>query len=222
MVANKKTYKAPRLLPFSSTALGVAIVLAAAALLLLPLTQYLAGDPSDSVTVRQINVSIPPPPPPPPEPPPPEDQQQEEPPPQMTPPPPMLSLNQLAMAINPGVGAALAGDFSLGEVGTVSSAETVEEMKLFSVDELDRRPTLLGQPRIEFPRRLISRYAGEVVSIIFRVDVNGEITYLETAQQVHPTFEEIIVSEMERSRMSKGTVGGQPVSFRYTVNVRVQ
>ncbi len=83
------------------------------------------------------------------EPPPPEE---EEPPPELEAEPPQLSLDQLDIALNPGTGGSLAGDFAMPTIGTSQRDLGTESFVDFS--DLDQIPRPIGVSGFNFPRRL--------------------------------------------------------------------
>ena len=89
------------------------------------------------------------------EPPPPPEE--EEPPPELEVAPPQLSLAQLDIALNPGTGGSLAGDFAMPTVATTSASLGTEDFIDFS--DLDQMPKPLPGYQLRFPRRLQRRPA---------------------------------------------------------------
>jgi len=86
------------------------------------------------------------------EPPPPEE---EEPPPELEEEPPQLSLDQLDIALNPGTGGSLAGDFAMPAFGTNQRDLGTEDFVDFS--NLDQVPRPIGGSGLNFPRRLLQK-----------------------------------------------------------------
>ena len=120
----------------------IAMVLCASGVfLILPFTQYISGGGNDKSDIVTIDVSLPPPPPPPPEPPPPEEEIVDEPPPEMSRNVQQLSLSQMSLALNPGIGDALAGAFAFEGFGV--EPDTVGDLKIFDVSDLDQPPRRL-------------------------------------------------------------------------------
>ena len=124
----------------------IGIIISGLLFLAIPLTQIYNDFDKNPEQIETINVAPPPPPPPPedpPEPPPPEE---EEPPPELNTPPPPISLEQLDMALNPGTGGSMAGDFALPTLDLGSS--DLGGLEIFELGDVDSPP----QPRtkIEF------------------------------------------------------------------------
>ena len=80
------------------------------------------------------------------EPPPPEE---EEPPPELEEEPPQLTLDQLDIALNPGTGGSLAGDFAMPTIGSSASDLGTEDFVDFS--NLDQLPRPIGVTGLNFP-----------------------------------------------------------------------
>ena len=81
--------------------------------LAIPLTQIFTQYEKAPESIDALEIAPPPPPPPPEEPPPPPEPEEDEPPPELDAPPPPITLEQLDMALNPGSGGSLSGDFAM-------------------------------------------------------------------------------------------------------------
>ncbi|KAF0094406.1 MAG: periplasmic protein TonB [Puniceicoccaceae bacterium 5H] len=208
-------YQAPKIGKYAPGGFVLSILGVAAMLILVPFVQSITGGKQDQMTVRQFDVSLPPPPPPPPEPPPPQNEQVEEPPPQMQPPPMNLSLNQLSMAINPGVGGALAGDFGLGEVSQVSSEDTLQDIQLFDIAELDEKPRRLTDEQFDAPPRMRQNRTPGSAKVVVIINPDGTVRVGEVIESNPPELAQALVAYLERQRYTKPMKGGQAVSARY-------
>ena len=98
-------------------------ILSLAIFLVLPLMQTISAPPPRDLAVRGIETAdLPPPPPPPPE----QEEEEEkppEPPPEMESEAPPLELSELELALNPGTGEGLFGDFQVKLVRVAPSAD---------------------------------------------------------------------------------------------------
>ncbi|MDP0501186.1 MAG: energy transducer TonB [Verrucomicrobiota bacterium JB022] len=212
-------YQAPKVSKSTPGGVVFAIFGVAAMLVLVPLVQSITGGPPEQVTVREFNVSLPPPPPPPPEPPPPVNEVVEEPPPQMQPPPMNLSLSQLSMAINPGVGGALAGDFGLGEVNQVSSADTIQDIQLFDISELDEKPRALTNEQFDAPPRIRQQRIPIKAIVEIVINPDGSVNFTKFHEVSPSGVEESIINYVSRMRFTKPMKDGRAVSARYGIPI---
>lgn len=221
MAEKYKVYSSPgeKSFPLGSGALAVLAVLAMFGML--PFTQYLAGLSKADMQVREFSVTVPPPQFTPPEPPPPEPPPEAEPPPAMDTPPPQLSLSQLNMALNPGVGGALAGDFALGSVG-VSASETMEEISLFEISDLDSTPTLRRKPPIPWTARMKREKKTGVINMVGTIHPDGTVSVASVGEVIDSEYERMFRGYFESLSYTKPTVAGKPVSARITFNVPVE
>lgn len=188
---------------------------------MLPFTQFLAGLKKADLQVREFNVTVPPPQFTPPEPPPPEPPPEQEPPPEMQPPPPQLSLSQLNMALNPGVGSALAGDFSLGEVG-VSASDTMEQISLFEISDLDEPPHITRKPPIPWTPRMKREKKTGVIDMEGIINPDGSVTISRVKSVIDTDYEHMFKGFFESIKYSLPTVAGKPVSAKVYFKVPVE
>lgn len=188
---------------------------------MLPFTQYLAGLKKPDMEVREFNVTVPPPQFTPPEPPPPEPPPEQEPPPDMQPPPPQLSLSQLNMSLNPGVGDALAGGFSLGEVG-VSASETMEQISLFEISDLDEAPQMRRKPPIPWTPRMKREKKTGMINMEGVINPDGSVTITRVKEVIDSDFERLFRGFFESLEYTQPTVAGKPVSAKIYFEIPVQ
>lgn len=194
-------------------ALAGALILAIGLFLLIPLTQLLqVGDLPDT-TVRQV-VTIQPPaleaPPPPEETPPPEE-----------PPPPKfehafenLSLDPLALALNPGVSDALAMKPEGNEL-SLQLDVMANIQQVFSFDDLPNAPRMIGKPRIHFPKQLLNRGIREgKVTLLVLIDEAGSVTVEKIISSTHPGLETEALNVARRARFSPPEIDGKRVKVR--------
>ena len=120
--------------------------------LAIPLLQIFTSYEKAPEYIESLEMAPPPPPPPPEEPPPPPEPEEEEPPPELESDPPPLSLEQLDMALEPGTGGSLAGDFALPDF---DAKKANLGMDLFDISDLDFRPGFRRPPLIKFPPKLL-------------------------------------------------------------------
>lgn len=140
------------------------------------------------------------------EPPPPEE---EEPPPELEAEPPQLSLEQLDIALNPGTGGSLMGDFSLPVVSASAQSLGTEDFVDFS--DLDQLPRPIGVAGLNFPRRLRRKKVSGQIDLFIKLDSNGEVLKAEIASSNLPDFDEFVSGEVGKWRFTPPTRLGRPV-----------
>lgn len=153
------------------------------------------------------------------EPPPPEE---EEPPPELEEEPPQLSLDQLDIALNPGTGGSLAGDFGLPTIGTTSSDLGTEDFVDFS--DLDQLPKPVGVSGFNFPRRLKKKKVNGKIYLLIQLDESGKVISAKVDSSNLPDFDDFVVGEVRRWKFTPPTKGGQPVraQARLPIPIRIQ
>jgi periplasmic protein TonB len=187
--------------------------------LLLPFSQMIAAlgkKPNDLFTV-EVAVQPPPPPPPdlePPEPPPPEP-----PPPDMQPPPQQLSLSQMDVALNLGVGDAMAGAFSFDGFG-VSAEDTAGDLQIFDVKDLDSVPRRTRTATLIHPPPLRTARIAGAVTLMIIISENGGVQVEKVVNSTHREFEANAIRFAEGCQFEPPMKGGQAVKARYTWPIR--
>lgn len=214
----KQGYEPPKLLFRPIRALFYTLFVTFAVFFLLPLTQILEGLNSESKTARIVEIAPPPPPPP-------EEEEEEEiepevdePPPQMDEPPPPLDLTQLEMAMNPGIGDALAGAF--GFSGFDVQPDAVEEMEFFSLKDLDEKPSLLQGVKPIYPNHLKKEKIKGVVKMLVIVNESGNVKVVKIMSSTHPAFENPAREAAEKFKYTPPMKDGNPVKTRYVLPIR--
>jgi len=151
-------------------------------------------------------------------PPPPED---EEPPPELEAEPPQLSLAQLDIALNPGTGGSLAGDFAMPTISTSSSALGTEDFVDFS--DLDQVPRPMPGSSLDFPRRLKRKAVNGRVVLLIKIGEDGRVLEAKVESSNLPDFEPIVASQVSKWRFTPPTKEGTPVraQARFPVPIRI-
>lgn len=208
-------------LPTLGQSLGLvgfsALLLTLGIFMLIPFTQLLESiGRKDDLSVS-VDIA-PPPPPPPPDPPDEEEEEVEDtPPPEPPPPPPpQLSLSQLDLAMDPGIGDAMAGAFGMGGFNTRPDA--VAEMKeFFSLSELDENPKRIAgvQPTAPFSLRRdrIKAYTQALVEI----DRLGNVRVISFAKTTHREMEEEFMKVVDTFKYTAPTKDGKKVKARFYI-----
>lgn len=194
----------------------VTILVTAALFVLLPFTQLISNLGKQKKDLTSIDITIPPPPPPPPDPPA-EEEKDDEPPPEMQKPVQQLSLAQMDLALNLGVGDAMAGAFAFG--GFDDQPDAVSELDIFDVSDLDRPPGRLKTvPPIYPPELRRARVTGEVVLVIL-IDQNGRVTIEDVESSTAREFEKAAIMAAEQCVFESPTKNGKAVKARYRMKV---
>jgi len=140
------------------------------------------------------------------EPPPPEE---EEPPPELEPEPPRLSLAQLDIALNPGTGGSLAGDFSMPTIATNSGELGTEDFVDFS--NLDQVPRPIGVTGFNFPRRLLKKKVSGRIVLLVKLNEKGDVLDVELDRSNLPDFDRFVLGEVKDWSFTPPTQQGRPV-----------
>lgn len=200
---------------------GLAILMMLALLGMLPFTQYLAGLKKQDLQVRNFEISAPPPQFTPPEPPPPEPPPEQEAPPEMESPPPQISLSALNMSLNPGVGGALAADVSMGQIG-VDASETMKDIGLFEMSELDEMPRKIREGRPVIPPKMSRNKINGYIRLEGVINEDGSVEYVRTIEASHREYETAFIGYMGGLRYTQPMMGGKPVKAKVYVEVPIR
>jgi len=154
------------------------------------------------------------------EPPPPPEE--EEPPPELESEPPQLSLDQLDIALNPGTGGALVGDFSMPTIGSSQEALGTEDFVDFS--DLDQIPRPLPGTRLDFPARLKRKKVSGRVVLLIKLSEQGEVIGVSVDSSTLPEFSDFVAGEVADWEFTPPTKGGQPVraQARLPIPINIQ
>lgn len=185
---------------------------------ILPFTQMLSNLGKEERKIRSFDIAPPPPPPPPEIEEPPEEPPPEEPPPQMSQPPPPMSLSQLELALNPGIGDAMGGGFGFG--GFDVQPDAAADIGLFDVADLDELPRPVGNPTFQAPgearrERIPGRYRFEV-----EIGQDGRTRVTRTLQAEPERFRQHAIDFVQSIRWTPPRRNGEPVRARYIVPVQ--
>lgn len=198
-----------------------AIAMTLAFFLVLPLMQTINKPPENDYVVREINTAeIEPPPPIPEEQEPPEPEQPEERPPELSEAPPDLS--QIAISLNPGMGAGGAGAAVLPDFKKMVAAQE-NGSGIINFSELDQRPRVIYQPGPSITprvRRKARSMGGGKVYIIFMVDESGRVQNPIVQQSTDKVFEKPALAAVRQWKFEPGKRKGKPVRFRMRVPIQ--
>jgi len=194
----------------SGTVLGIGV--SGLLFLAIPLTQIFTTYQKSPEEIEALEIAPPPPPPPPEDPPPPPEQEQEEPPPKLDTPPPPISLEQLDMALNPGTGGSMAGDFALPTFDL--SGSDLGGLEIFELGDVDSPPQ--PRTRIEFSYPSAARRKGitGVVKVEYVVDQKGRVEKINIVESPDRILSEATEDVLRRARFEPATKGGTAVKVR--------
>jgi len=200
---------------------AASVLLAFGIFMLVPFTQLL--DPVGRKPTETVQVDIAPPPPPPPPEPPEEDEPEEieEPPPSPpSPPPPKLSLAQLDLALEPGIGSAMEGAFSFE--GFSAPPDAAAEMKdLFDVSELDEPLRVVNFERPEKPIQMRKDRIEGYTRVTFIVDRSGDVARIVGFDETtHKILESSVREVIGLWKFSPPTKNGRKVRARVIQPIR--
>jgi protein TonB len=193
-----------------------AVMLTLVCFLVLPLLQIIHQPPSTELVVQSVDTALLPPPPPPPQEEPEKKPEPEEKPPELMEEAPPLDLSQLELALNPGDGAGLVGDFVNKLNPLTSSGAEVDA--LFSMADLDQKPRVLYQPGPVLNKQIRQQAPGTVY-IIFIVDQRGRVENPIVQKSSDPVFERSALAAVKQWKFEPGKRNGQPVRFRMRVPI---
>jgi protein TonB len=172
--------------------------------------------------VQGVNTALPPPPPPPVE-----EEKEEEKPEEEPPPPPKLAedtppldLSQLELALNPGTGGGVGGDFEvrLPVGGGSGQGDGADVDQLFSMSDLDQKPRVIYQPSPQTSSQL-QKLAPGTVTIVFVVDQRGRVENPLVQSSSNPAFEAPALAAVKQWKFEPGKRNGEPVRFRMRVPI---
>lgn len=197
----------------------VAVALTLGTFLVLPVLQTIASGMRPTLTVRDVNTGWEPPPPPPP----PEEVEEEE---EEPPEPPKLmedtaplDLSQLELALNPGFGEGLFGDFAVNLGDQLASGDGDDENRVFSLDELDKRPRAVFQRQPTYPRELTRSKRKGTVYVVFLVDTQGRVVNPRVQKSTDPAFETAALEAVRQWKFEPGTRNGKKVQSKVRVPI---
>jgi len=198
-----------------------AVFLSVLLFMVLPITQSLREYLKDAV-VRGIDVAQLPPPPPPPEiqeee----EEEEEEEEPPELENEPEPLSLDQIELALNPGIGGT-GGDFAvklnLGDLISKSISENLDEA--FSAGDLDQGPQPVLQTPPTYPQELQKQKKEGRVIVTFVVDAKGRVQQPKVSQSTHPAFNRPAITAIKQWKFKPGVRDGTAVAAKMKVPIK--
>lgn len=159
--------------------------------------------------IEEIEDELPPPP------------EEDEPPPELEAEPPQLTLDQLNIALDPGTGGSLVGDFAMPTIAATGSALGTEDFVDFS--DLDQAPRPMPGSQLDFPRRLKRKAVSGRVVLLIKLAEDGRVLESEVESSNLPEFEPIVAAAVRKWRFTPPTREGAPVraQARFPVPIRI-
>lgn len=194
----------------SGTVLGVGV--SGLLFLAIPLTQIFTSYEKSPEEIEALEIAPPPPPPPPEDPPPPPEPEKEETPPELDTPPPPISLEQLDMALNPGTGGSMAGDFALPSFDVSSS--DLGGLEIFELGDVDSPPQPRTRIEFSYPAAAKRRGITGVVKVEYIVNENGRVEQINIVDSPDRSLSEATINVLERARFQPAEKSGRPVKVR--------
>ena len=134
--------------------------------------------------------------------------------------PPQLSLDQLDIALNPGTGGSLAGDFAMPTIGTSQRDLGTESFVDFS--DLDQIPRPIGVSGFNFPRRLKQKKVNGRVVLLIKLDEEGRVLDVQVDSSNLPAFDDFVRGEVKRWKFTPPTVQGRPVKAKARLPIPIR
>lgn len=142
---------------------------------------------------------------------PPPEKEEEPPPDKLEEEPPQLSLDQLDIALNPGTGGSLAGDFAMPVVATSQHDLGTEDFVDFS--DLDQIPRPIGAS-LNFPARLRRKAVSGRIVLLLKLDETGRVVHVEVESSDLPAFDDFVRNAVETWKFTPPTQQGRPVKAK--------
>ncbi len=146
--------------------------------------------------------------------------EEEEPPPELEEEPPQLSLDQLDIALNPGTGGSLAGEFAMPSIGTSQRDLGTEDFVDFS--DLDQVPRPIGVSGFNFPRRLRTKSVNGRIVLLLKLNEEGRVLDVQLDSSNLPAFDSFVLGEVKRWRFTPPTQQGRPVKAKARLPIPIQ
>ena len=193
-------------------AVGLSLML----FIVLPVIQTISKPLTTDVLLQTVDTAnLEPPPPAAPEEEPPPEAEPEEQPPELVEEAAPLDLSQLEVVLNPGFGGDWAGaaDFAVKLNSVVAGSAESEAEAVFSMADLDQKPTIVYQPGPAMSKELRRKAPGKV-NVIFIVDENGRVADARVRSSSDPVFEDPALKAVQKWKFEPGKRGGRAVRFR--------
>lgn len=198
--------------------LGALLGIAVSVLIFLaiPLTQIFTEHKKVPSDIETIEMAAPPPPPPEDEPPPPPEPEEETLPPELDTHPPPISLEQLDMALEPGTGDSLSGDFALP---TVDLKQNLGTLDIFDLSDVEKKPQARKQTPPKFPMDATRQGLSGYAVAVFVVDEYGNVIDVDISKSSNEIFEKPTINAIRSWKFSPGEKDGKAVKTRIKIRI---
>ncbi len=129
--------------------------------------------------------------------------------------PPKLPLKQLELAFELDIGGIEAGDFALAAF----SAEVLDDIGLFQIDQLDRGPLPLKRPSPLYPYDLKRNNIEGQVVLRFTIDERGDVSQLRVESSTHRGFEKAALKAVSQWKYQPVTREGKIVKAECRISI---
>ncbi len=135
--------------------------------------------------------------------------------------PPQISLDQLDIALNPGTGGALAGDFAMPTLNTSVAELGTQDFVDFS--NLDQVPRPVGAAGFNFPRHLRKEKVSGRIVLLLKLSPEGKVLDVQIETSDLPRFNDIVLRQIRNWRFTPPTQQGTPVraQARLPIPIRI-
>jgi periplasmic protein TonB len=193
------------------------VVISCLLFLAIPLTQIFTEYKKAPEEIQGLDVAPPPPPPPPEDPPPPPEPEEEEPPPELEAPPPPISLEQLDMALDPGTGDSIGGEFAMPKLNI--NKKDLGDLDIFDINDLTEKPRPRKQAPPIYPLDAKRRGLSGYVVIGFVIDERGRIINEKILQSSDPIFEKPTLTAVSTWEYTPPMKDGKAVKTRFKMRI---
>ena len=177
--------------------------------LILPFTQQSTGSNPKNLLLK-VDVTLPPPAPPPLPPLPPLELEEEEKKIEFEEEHELLTLNQLELALNPGLG----GVRIYSNLNPNVGPDAIAEMKIFDLSEVDRQPRALVKINPKYPLQLIRNRIKGRVDLWVVIDNLGRVTDYKVKSSTHLSFTKEVTRVIKKWKFTPALKEGKPVTVR--------
>lgn len=123
----------------------------------------------------------------------------------------------LDMALEPGTGSSLAGDFALPTFDV--SQKDLGGLDIFDIGAVDTKPQPRKQGSPRYPSAAKNRKLEGFALAEFIVDENGNVINVEIKQSSDPIFDKPTIDAIRRWKFSPGEKDGRKVKTRTRVKI---
>ena len=202
------SYQPPEGKDNSSKSALIGIVITTLLFLAIPLTQLFIRYEKSTEMIDILDMAPTPPPPPPPE---------EEPPPELDTPPPPITLEQINMSLEPGIGSSLSGDFALPTFDV--DAKSLGGLDIFDISELDQPPEPRRQISPVFPPEAKRMSLSGRVVVEFIVTTEGRVIDAKVVSSSDSIFNNYALDAVRKWVFTPGEKGGKKVNTRVQISI---